>query len=214
MLTRTQAKRGSGCDPPEAVDALYDRDRIVAGIEFDRYGRRIAYHILRDSSGPSASAFQRRDMVHVFRADAPGQVRGVSWFAPVILKLHEYDKASDALGMRLQIAAMLCGFVTNRERGVPQFARGRGGRHGGIARGGLEPGTLKTLAAGEDIAGHGPARPWGREHPVPHVTASEIASGLGLPYEALSGDLSQVNYSSIRAGLSSGGGAVRRFSTA
>ena len=35
--------------PPEAVDALYDRDRIVAGIEFDSYGRRIAYHILRDS---------------------------------------------------------------------------------------------------------------------------------------------------------------------
>ena len=32
-------------------------------------------------------------------------------------------------------------------------------------------------------------------------TAREIAAGLGVPYEVLTGDLSQVNYSSIRAGL-------------
>lgn len=33
------------------------------------------------------------------------------------------------------------------------------------------------------------------------ITAREIAAGLGLPYETLTGDLSGVNYSSIRAGL-------------
>nr|WP_246729193.1 phage portal protein [Methylosinus sp. RM1] len=33
------------------------------------------------------------------------------------------------------------------------------------------------------------------------VTAREIAAGLGVPYEQLTGDLSSVNYSSIRAGL-------------
>jgi capsid protein len=32
-------------------------------------------------------------------------------------------------------------------------------------------------------------------------TDEELAAGVGLTYELLTGDLSQVNYSSIRAGL-------------
>jgi lambda family phage portal protein len=33
------------------------------------------------------------------------------------------------------------------------------------------------------------------------LTAREISAGLGVPFESLTGDLSSVNYSSIRAGL-------------
>ena len=120
---------------------------------------------------------------------------------PVILKLFDYDKASDALGMRLQIAAMLCGFVTNPNGGRCRRSSQRAWR---TARGlvdGLEPGMLKTLAPGEDMRWSDPPDLGAESIQFLTLTAREIAAGLGLPYEALSGDLSQVNYSSIRAGL-------------
>ena len=166
--------------PPEAVDALYDRDRIVAGIEFDSYGRRVAYHILRDSIRTERVRVPASDVLHVFRADAPGQVRGVSWFAPIILRLHDYDKAADALGMRLQIAAMLCGFVTNPNAEVPQFAEGVADGAGALLDG-LEPGVLKTLAPGEDIRWSDPPDLGAESIQFLTLTAREIASRLGAP---------------------------------
>jgi lambda family phage portal protein len=190
---------------PEAVDAFFDREvdggnRIVAGIEHDSFGRRVAYHILRDSYRFERVRVPASEMVHIFRADAPGQVRGVSWFAPVILKLFEHDKASDALGMRLQISAMLMGVTVNAngDGAVPfeGVEDGRGGLEGGI-----EPGTIKALAPGEDIRWTDPPSLGGESVQFLTLTAREIAAGLGVPYEALTGDLSQVNYSSIRAGL-------------
>ena len=75
-----------------------------------------------------------------------GRSEGCRGSRPIILRLLDYDKASDALGMRLQIAAMLCGFVTNPNAEVAAVRRGRGGRHGGIVDG-FEPGMLKTLAS-------------------------------------------------------------------
>jgi lambda family phage portal protein len=189
---------------PEQIDSFFDRDldggnKIVAGIELDRYGRRVAYHVLRDAYRFERVRVPASEIVHVFRADAPGQVRGVSWFAPVILKLFEHDKASDALGMRLQISAMLMGVTTNANGETVPFDGVQDGR-GGL-EGGIEPGTIKSLQAGEDIRWTDPPDLGPESIGFLTVTAREIASGLGLPYEALSGDLSEVNYSSIRAGL-------------
>jgi lambda family phage portal protein len=190
---------------PEQIDSFFDRDlgdgnRIISGIELDRYGRRQAYHVLRDSYRFERVRVPASEVVHVFRADAPGQQRGVSWFAPVILKLFEHDKASDALGMRLQISAMLMGVTTNAngDGAVPfeGVEDGRGGLEGGI-----EPGCIKHLQAGEDIRWTDPPSLGAESVQFLTATAHQIASGLGLPFEALTGDLSQVNYSSIRAGL-------------
>jgi lambda family phage portal protein len=190
---------------PDQIDSFFDRDldggnKIVAGIELDRYGRRVAYHVLRDTYRFERVRVPASEIVHVFKADVAGQQRGVSWFAPVILKLFELDKASDALGMRLAISAMLMGVTTNANgEAVPPFDGEQDGR-GGL-EGGIEPGTIKSLAPGEDIRWTDPPDLGPESIAFLTLTAREIAAGLGLPYEALTGDLSEVNYSSIRAGL-------------
>jgi len=192
----------------EQLDPAMSRDldggrRIIAGVEVDADGTRLAYHVLPDP--PSLPFVRALDPVriaaesvcHVFRPDIPGQIRGVSWFAPVMLRLHDLDSAHDAQLVRQKVAALLTGFITSLDGSVPFD----GERDGGNLEGGLEPGTLKILAPGQDVRFGDPARVGAEVIDFLKITAREIAAGLGVPYEALTGDLTSVNYSSIRAGL-------------
>lgn len=202
---------------PEQIGWAGDREladgaRILGGIEFDASGRRRAYHVTAGWDGyrdgyPVGYAgrsirLEAADVLHVFRAEVPGAVRGVSWFAPVLLRLIDHDASVDAQLVRQKIGALLTGFVTTPigDQVPGPFADGLADGLGGLV-GGLEPGTMKVLQPGEDVRFSSPPELGGEAIAFLKVTATEIASGLGIPYESLSGDLSQVNYSSIRAGL-------------
>lgn len=196
----------------EQVDAsltrpLPDGGMIVQGVELDATGRRLAYHILPQRPGlllAEVALTPRRvpaeDVVHLFRPETPGQVRGVSWFAPVMLRLADLDQWRDAQLVRQKIAAMLAGFITSADpaSGAPMDGEADGA---GNLIGGLEPGTLKFLDPGQDIRFSAPASIGAEVIDFAKITEREIAAGLGLPASILTGDLSQVNYSSIRAGL-------------
>ncbi|MCA0319824.1 MAG: phage portal protein [Proteobacteria bacterium] len=194
----------------EQVDPALHRElpggaRIVSGIEFDSDGRRVAYHAFREPPGaPLATALDMiripaEDVVHLFRATAPGQVRGISWFAPALLRLADLDQAHDAQLMRQKVAALLAGFVVDPNGDAGAFTGER--REGGILDGGLEPGTLKVLDPGQDVRFSDPATIGMESLEFLKLTAREIAAGLGLPEHVLTGDLSGANYSSLRAGL-------------
>ncbi len=66
---------------------------------------------------------------------------------------------------------------------------------------GLEPGTMQFLDPGEDIKFSEPADVGGSYEVFIRQQLRAIAVGLGITYEQLTGDLTGVNYSSIRAGL-------------
>jgi lambda family phage portal protein len=194
----------------EQVDASLTRElgdgrRIVQGIEFDAAGRRVAYHILPERPGmPFAvlaltpTRVPAEDVIHLFRPETPGQVRGISWFAPVLLRLADLDSWRDAQLVRQKVAAMLAGFITSTDgSGQPM----EGEQSGSTLTGGLEPGTLKFLDPGQTITFSEPARVGAEVIDFAKVTEREIAVGLGVPAAVLTGDLSDVNYSSIRAGV-------------
>ena len=194
----------------EQVDASMHRElangvRIIAGIEFDAAGRRLAYHVFRERPGlPLGTTFETvrlpaEDVCHIFRMDVPGQVRGLSWFAPVLLRLADYDAASDAQLVRQKVAALLTGFIID-PNAEPVGFPGQPDSSGNL-EGGMEPGALKVLHPGQDIRFSDPASVGAEVIEFLKVTAREIAAGLGVPYETLTGDLSGTNYSSIRAGL-------------
>ena len=65
---------------------------------------------------------------------------------------------------------------------------------------GLEPGTLKVLPPGFDVKFSDPAEV-GDAVPFLQLQLRGIAAGLGVPEYLLTGDLSQANYSSLRAAL-------------
>lgn len=194
----------------EQVDSSLNRNlsnggRIIQGVEFNDEGKRVAYHIFPERPGmqfATGSLSARRidaDLVmHLFRPEAPGQVRGVSWFAPVMLRLADLDSWRDAQLMRQKVAAMLAGFVTTPDGSGQPFD---GEQQGTNLIGGLEPGTLKFLDPGQDVRFSTPAGIGAEVIDFAMVTEREISVGLGLPAAVLTGDLSEVNYSSIRAGL-------------
>ncbi len=178
--------------------------RIRAGIEFDSAGRRVAYRVSSFRPGDPLGSVHMdpirvpaADCVHLFKPLVAGQLRGITWLAPVLLRLHELDQFEDAALVKAKVAALFTGFITDPDGSVAGLS---GDHKSGVLTVGMEPGTLVPLPPGADIRFSTPTE---SEAYAPFVKnhLRAVAAGLGLPYELLSGDLEGVTYSSIRAGL-------------
>ena len=130
----------------------------------------------------------------------PGQIRGEPWLSNVLLKLHELDQYEDAELVRKKTAAMFAGFVTRLDPDSEMFGE-KDTNDQSVAFAGLEPGTMQFLDPGEDVKFSSPADVGGTYEAFIKQQLRAISVGLGITYEQLTGDLSGVNYSSIRAGL-------------
>lgn len=187
--------------PPELLDEsktveLSDGRAIFSGVELDATGRRAAYWIVPEPSkvwqtyAPSVRV-EAESVLHVFKPLAPGQLRGVSWLAPIILPASDFDKLCDALLKGAQVAALHAGFITDMN--------GNGEPYDGETPS-LEPGALIRLPNGTDIKFNSPQQAQ-QVGEFLKLNLRQLAAGLGLPDHMLSGDLTGANYSSLRAGL-------------
>lgn len=182
---------------------------IVQGVEFDSLtGAPVAYHIRPSSAGTAwggslaggyhaPERFPASEVIHLFRPVVPGQVRGLSWFAPILLTANEMDQLQDALLVRAKVAALHAGFIYD--------ADGSGAGYSGMKTGdslevSLEPGTMSVLPPSKRVEWSAPPDS-GDAPALANHTLRAMAAGVGLTYEQLTGDYSQVNYSSARAGL-------------
>lgn len=184
-----------------------DGNVIRAGIEFDRLGRRVAYWMLRQHPGdpnagtsvdPRPVRIAAEDIVHVYLAERPGQIRGVTWFSPVILRAHNMDLYDDAQMWRQNLATAFVGVWEQQadpsdldvldDDGTTATAPTL--EHGTIIRG--EPGeTFKTTTPpgmGDDYDAF---KTW---------QTRDFGAGLGLDYSQLSGDRKGSSYSAERTG--------------
>jgi lambda family phage portal protein len=202
---------------PDFIDAA--RDGLVTGIpegnwvregiEYNSIGQRVAYWLFPEHPGSSRRMsrqyLSRRvpasEILHIYRQDRPGQMRGVSWFAPVALAIQDMADAQDAHLMRQKIAACFAGF-----RVVPEDERvgdaANSDETGNDNPGGLNsitPGRIQNLRPGEDIKFSTPPGVDGFDA-FSRMVMQSAAAGLGITYEALTGDLSNVNFSSARMG--------------
>ena len=185
---------------------------IRAGIEFDRMGRRVAYHLYRShpnegklapmsgQGGMDTVRVDASEVMHMYRALRPGQIRGEPWLARALVKLHELDQYDDAELVRKKTAAMFAGFITRMTPEDNLMGEGAADANG-VTLAGLEPGTLQILEPGEDIKFSAPADVGSSYADFMRQQFRAVAAAMGITYEMLTGDLTQVNYSSIRAGL-------------
>lgn len=173
---------------------------IRNGIEYDERGARVAYWLYPEHPGAEGVLKLGRgvsvrvpadEILHIYRVDRPGQQRGVTWFAPVMMRMQDLANHEDAQLMRQEIAAC---FAVFRTTGTTE---GGAEREGDFSE--LAPGAIYDLADGEDVKFAAPPGVDGYDEFTRSVLRS-IAAGLGITYESLTGDLSQVNFSSARMG--------------
>lgn len=220
LMVRRRTKASAGLPLPFQIgvyEADHFDDRVhgqlangnygIEGIEFDPDGTAVAYHLYNRHPGDmthlsplTSTRYPASDVVHLYRIDRPGQAHGVSWIAPVIVRLGDSEDVKDAYILRQKIAACFAAFVKKTSvAGAPENVGPDGETRAGNRLETVEPGMIEYLEPGEEVS-LGTPPIVGDIEPFFRVTGRDIAVGLGMTYEALTGDLSGVNFSSGRMG--------------
>jgi lambda family phage portal protein len=181
---------------------------IIQGVEFDGIGRRVAYWLFPQHPGEVTTISQRglaservpaEDIIHVYDMRRPGMVRGVPRLAPVLLRMRDLDDYEDAYLMLQKVQACLAAFVEQPDGDALPINKSTTDASTGIRLEMIEPATINYLKPGEKITFSSPqgSAVYGE---YKRSIVRDLACGMGFPYEILSGDSSQNNYSSSRGG--------------
>ena len=194
--------------PVSYNETLPNGNEVKAGIEFNKLGKRVAYYFHRQH--PAEFAFDSTKLVrvsaenvlHVFEALRPGQLRGQPLLTQVLVRLYHLDKFDDATLLRQEIANLFTGFIKkpSPEQDPIDPLTGKPLVFGadGLPMVAMEPGTMQELAPGEEVEFNSPP---GTAADYPNFMKQQImaiAAGMGLPYELLSGDMAGVSDRALR----------------
>lgn len=200
-------------DPSYSIAA--PNGRVVRmGIEFNGIGQRTAYHLWRHHPHESLTfAYNERvpvpasQVIHVYRRTRPGQLRGVPELTSVIVRLYEIDEMQDATLARQKLAQLFGAFVRRKTNADPEDLGPYFGKQVSVAGQDADridefvPGGIHYLEDDEEVNFSNPPDVGGNYREWLRSELLAVAAGAGITYEQLTGDLSGVNYSSIRAGL-------------
>lgn len=191
-----------------AKDGLVNADTggtIIQGVEFDKLGRRSAYWLFEEHPGATrlrntfvSKRVPASEILHVLEPERPGQVRGVSWLAVAILKLKDFDEYDDATLMKQKIAACFSAFVSDPQGTAELLGVDEEDPEDPRAET-LDPGLITYLRPGEQVQFATPPSTTDHES-FSKTNLRSIAAGVGVTYEDLTGDYSNVNFSSGRMG--------------
>lgn len=196
--------------PVNLKQELPNGNRVFAGIEYTPYGRPVAYYVVNEdpfyfsdamystvTNVQQAERIPAEDMIHLFVIEMIGQKRGFSWLSGSLPHMQHLDGYTQASLVNARVGASKQGFFEQDpeyievpddedEEDIPMDA---------------EPGTFDIIPAGYKFTKWDPQFPQGEYHQFIVTNLHIIAADLGVSYASLSGDLSEVNFSSIRAGI-------------
>lgn len=194
---------------PEQLDRaknvqLKNGGHIVQGVEFNAKGKRVAYWIRPSAPGELLAGlslvslrYPANDIIHLYRKLVPGQVRGISWFAPILLSANDLDSLLDAMLVRAKVSAMYVGSIYDPDGTTGGF---EGEQSGSDLDTTAEPGTIRVETNGSRLDWSDPPDS-GDTVAFSKAMQRRLANGVGVTYEQASGDYSEINYGSARAAL-------------
>lgn len=210
-------------NPYNGID-LWNRRQ---GVELGLNGEPLGYHVRMAHPGdtnifnpllwnwqfiPRETNWGRRMMVHAFEADRAGQVRGIPILAPVVKRLRMLGRYDEAELQAAVLNAVMAAVITT-PYDHDQFATAIGGgeelsnyqqsRLDYYDAAPINLGGAKMVFAfpGEEVKLTAPNHPNSVFEAFTRASLRNIAAAMGMTYEQLSMDWSQVNYSSARAAL-------------
>jgi lambda family phage portal protein len=190
---------------PDYLDTTltaHNSNVVIQGKEYDKQGNLTAFHIYTQHPGDTLMGMRMRtgsirvaasEISHAFRMDRPGQVDGVSWFSPVMPTLRDLADTRDSYQLRQKIAACYTVFLYESE------PTGGVSNNGTAVSSHVEPGRIESVPPGKQVSFANPPGVEGMSD-FDKAQLMTIAVGMGMPYEALTGDLRNVSFLSGRMG--------------
>ena len=197
--------------------ALDGGNRVVQGIEFDPVTRaRVAYHMFKEHPGDTymgalEGSFETvrvpaADVRIMMEPQRPGQIRGVPWITPILVRAKLLDDYEDAERQRKRIESSVPAVVkssnatgdASEANSGPSMFPTLVDAHGNLVEE-IEAGLVAYLRDGTDIEFMSPADA-ASFAPYKRAELQSMAAGARSTYELASGDLSQTSFSSIQFG--------------
>lgn len=187
------------CNP----DRKADSDTLVDGIELSpETGEPIAVHVAKHHPGDRlvkntwqridmrGATTDRRNVLHIFKALRPGQVRGVPWIAPILEPLKQLSQYTDA-ELKAAVDSAVTSFFTQMdheafaelydEEAQSKIITDSAKWDGNVAGNN----KVVNLLPGEEIKNLTPGRPNPQFDPFVLAILRQIGAALEIPFEVL-----------------------------
>lgn len=177
---------------------------IDQGIEYHYpTGEVLAYHLADPWGFGRSMRIEAEDVVHGFKTLRPGQLRGISPFAPGVLMANDLDDLMTAELDASKAAARYLAFVKTpdpmmRQAGVGAYTDASGTDASGKKIEDLEHAVLEYLRPGEEVTFAKSDRPGVNFPPFVRLVLTMFAIVSGAPYELVSGDYQGLNFSTAK----------------
>jgi lambda family phage portal protein len=162
------------------------------GVRLDINGRPVAYWLEQpDLTGYEVPAFGytsgRKNVLHIFRKEFPGQSRGVPFLSGVMRELRKLEEYTKAELESAVVAAMFTAFVKSTDNAVldSPITTADGGPAVATDEYSLGPAAIMHLQPGEDVTFANPGRPNTGFAQYVDFMVKIICAGLNLSYETV-----------------------------
>ena len=178
---------------------------IILGVEVDKYYKPVAYHYKPGNSTAYQIGLPERidakDIIHIFKKEFPQQVRGIPPFNATLDDIKQIQDYRVAELLAAKTAACLGIFYERNNQPVAGDFLNEGEEEDrGTFVQSLEPGMASIAPAGYNVKSVAPTHPNSGYGEFNKSVLRQIASSLGVSYNKLVKDYSDVNYSSLREG--------------
>ena len=176
---------------------------IRQGIEFNQFGRPIAYYFDSESEEEKQYRFgsgnyirvPAEQIIHGYLEEIVGQKRGLPWTATSLFRMKQLSEFEDSAITNARISANKMGFIQWKEGSGPEFDANEDEI---IIE--SQAGEFPVLPEGAELKEWSPNYPTGEFLPFHKAMLRSMAAGMGVLYNNLASDLEGVNFSSIRQG--------------
>ena len=192
----------------EAMNQKLSNGNVIRqGIEMDTAGRPVAYWLRSAHPGEhyqtAAMQYERvpaEQIVHIYLPERAEQVRGYTWFHAVIMRIAMLGGYQESAVVAARVGASKMAALVRKEDApdaLETLADGKEANGGNLLMD-VEPGGLFELPPGYDLASWNPEYPHANFDSFIKTCLRGIAAGLDVATHNLSGDMTDVNYSSAR----------------
>lgn len=206
--------------PAEYLDENHNGDlpngnRIVMGIEYSDAGEVVGYHVRKNKVRSWINIYPELehifipsiDVIHLHLSEYAEQARGVPWLHSAIRRLHMAGKYEEAELFAAYAGACKMGAYTETDADTitPDEILGDDDGEKDLDDHDLveniEPGIMQRLPKGVAVEWFDPTHPTTAFDGFMKFILQGAASGLNVANHSLTGNLSDVNFSSIRSGV-------------